>query len=205
MYLFGQSAETVEYTNSISAEGLDPTKECPDYDTHHISLFLCKNTKEAPCGKVANVPDLLLYTYDLRNSMNERTHFFIKICISHTLFSKKLMFLWYVRDEWRQGQTAILTQPLLLTIVRYVIFKNPLSTSSESWLGLFNRGRWGQQPSGSVLSLQAGSHSDLPVSNWLNGRWHLPVFFHNVHLLPLLLPLIWRRLGQRSIYKIVTL
>ena len=46
-------------------------------------------------------------------SMNERTHFFIKIYISHTLFS---MFLWCVRDEWRQGQTAILTQLLLLTI-----------------------------------------------------------------------------------------
>ena len=45
--------------------------------------------------------------------MNQRTHFFIKICISHTLFS---MFLWYVRDEWRQGQTAILTQLLFLTI-----------------------------------------------------------------------------------------
>ena len=45
--------------------------------------------------------------------MKERTHFFIKICISHTLFS---MFLWCVRDEGRQGQTAILTQFLLLTI-----------------------------------------------------------------------------------------
>ena len=37
----------------------------------------------------------------LRTSMNERTHFFIKICISHTLFSKGLMFLWWVRDGWR--------------------------------------------------------------------------------------------------------
>ena len=44
--------------------------------------------------------------------MNERTHF-IKIYISHTLFS---MFLGCVRDKWRQGQTAILTQLLLLTI-----------------------------------------------------------------------------------------
>ena len=33
--------------------------------------------------------------------MNERTHFFIKIYISHTLFSKGLMFLWCVRDGWR--------------------------------------------------------------------------------------------------------
>ena len=60
--------------------------------------------------------------------------------ISHTLFSKGLMFLWCVRDRWRQGQTAILTQLLLLIIARCVIFKNPLNTSSTSWLGLLNRG-----------------------------------------------------------------
>ena len=72
--------------------------------------------------------------------MNERTHFFIKIYISHTLFSKGLKFLGCVRDRWRQRQTAMLTQVLLLTIACCVIFKNPLSTSSTSWLGLLN---WG--------------------------------------------------------------
>ena len=43
--------------------------------------------------------------------MNEHTS--LQKYISHTLFS---MFLWCVRDEWRQGQTAILTQILLLPI-----------------------------------------------------------------------------------------
>ena len=33
--------------------------------------------------------------------MNKQTHFFIRIYISHTLFSKGLMFLWCVRDGWR--------------------------------------------------------------------------------------------------------
>ena len=33
--------------------------------------------------------------------MNERTHFLIKIRISHTLFLKGLMLLWYVRNGWR--------------------------------------------------------------------------------------------------------
>ena len=83
---------------------------------------------------------MLLYSHhhyiDLRTSMNERTHFFIKILVS-LLFSKGLTFLWCVRDGWRQG------------------------------------------------------HSGLPVFNSLNGRWHLPIFFHNVHLLLLLLPLIY--------------
>ena len=82
---------------------------------------------------------------------NQPTHFFIKICISHTLFSKGLMFLWCVRDGWRQGQTAILTQLLLLTIARCVIFRNPLSTSSASWLELLNRGS--QRATASWLSL----------------------------------------------------
>ena len=118
--------------------------------------------------------------------MNKQTHFFIKTCISHTLFSKGLMFLWCVRDEWRQGQTPILTQLLLLTIARCVIFKNPLSTSQH--LG------WGCSTGGSlraVLHLQAGPHSGLPVPNSLNGRRYLPIFFHNAHLLPLFLPLIY--------------
>ena len=71
------------------------------------------------------------------------------------------MFLLCVRDEWRQGQTAILTQLFLFTIARCVIFKNPLSTSSASWLGLLN---WGSLRV-TALSLQAGPHSDLPVPN----------------------------------------
>ena len=39
--------------------------------------------------------------HNLQTSMNDWTHFFIKIYISHTLFSKGLIFLWCVRDGWR--------------------------------------------------------------------------------------------------------
>ena len=98
------------------------------------------------------------HNIDLRNSMNEQTHFLMKIYISHTLFS---MFLWCVRGGWRQGQTSIWTQLLLLTIARCVIFKNPLSTSSASWLGLLNRGSL----RATALILQAVSHCGLPVAN----------------------------------------
>ena len=92
------------------------------------------------------------------------------------------MFLWCVRDGWRQGQTVILTQHLLLTIACCVIFKNPLSTSSTSWLGLLN---WG---SFSVCKLVL---TLAFLSLWLNIRWYLPIFFHNFHLLLLLLPHIY--------------
>ena len=73
--------------------------------------------------------------------MNERTHFFIKIYISHTLFS---MFLWCVRDEWRQGQTAILTQLLLLTIAALLPYLG--------W-GCSTGSCWGPQPSVCKLAL----------------------------------------------------
>ena len=86
--------------------------------------------------KIYNLFSVILwYSHNTNTSRNIikhnlRTHFFIKIYLS-----KGLMFLWCVRDGWWQGQTAILTQLLLLTIARCVIFKNPLSTSSASWLG----------------------------------------------------------------------
>ena len=134
--------------------------------------------------------------------MTKQTHIFIKIYISHTLFWKGLMFPRCVRDEWRRGQTAILTQLLLLILARCVIFKNPLSTSSASWQELLNRGSM----RATALSRQAGPYFGLPVNNELNCRRHLTIFFHNVHLLPLLLPLIYTgasldlRLGQGSIY-----
>ena len=92
-----------------------------------------------------------------------------------------------VCERWVETGTDSYIDPTspLLTIARCVIFKNPLSTFSASWLGLLNRA------SRVVLSLQAGPHSCLPVSNWLNSRRYLPIFFYNAHLLSLLLPLIY--------------
>ena len=74
-------------------------------------------------------------------SMNEQTYFFIKICIAHTLF---LMFLWCVRDEWRQGQTALLTQLILLTIAALLPHLGWVCSTG---------GRWGPQPSVCKLAL----------------------------------------------------
>ena len=90
-------------------------------------------------------PIIMLYCHnhniDLRTSINERTHFFIKICISYTLFS---MFLWCVRDEWRHGQTAILTQLIFLTITALL---------PHLRRGCSTGGHWGPQPSVRKLDL----------------------------------------------------
>ena len=61
------------------------------------------------------------------------------------------------------------------------------SSSSASWLGLLNRGSL----KATTPSLQTGPYSGLLVSSSLNCRRHLPIFFHNTHLFPLLLPLIY--------------
>ena len=99
------------------------------------------------------------------------------------------MFQWCVRDGWRRGQTAILTQLLLLTIIRCVIFKDQLSTSSASWLGFFNRGSLRATSISGAFSVC--KLAGLLVTHWLNCRRHLPIIFHNALLLSLLLPLIY--------------
>ena len=115
--------------------------------------------------------------------MNERTYFLIKnIYISYFIFDVSVVY-----ERWVETVANCYIDPtFLLTIVRCVIFKNPLSTSSAYWLGLLNRGSLRV----TALSLQGSPHSGLPVYNSLNCCRHLPIFFHNVHLLRLL-PLIY--------------
>ena len=112
----------------------------------------------------------------LRTSMNERTHSFIKkIYLSHFILERV--------------HVSIITQLLLLTIARCVIFKNQLNTSSTPWLGSLNRGSLR-----AIAISGAFSVCKLPgllVTNWLNCRRRLSILFHSSHLLPLLLPFIY--------------
>ena len=80
---------------------------------------------------------------------NEYT--FLQKYITLTLYSRKGGVVLYVRDKWRQGQTAILTQVLLLTIAALL----------PHLAGLLNRGSL----RAIAINLQAGSHSGIPVSN----------------------------------------
>ena len=72
--------------------------------------------------------------HDLRTSTNERTLFFIKKkYISHTLFTKGLMFLWCVRDGWRDihSEREDFFFPYLLPRTRGCLRLDPLASSSE--------------------------------------------------------------------------
>ena len=85
--------------------------------------------------------------HNIRTSMNERIHLFIKIYLSHFILEKvDVCCVWEM--SWRQGQTAILTQ-ILLTIAAFL---------SHLGLGLFNRGSlWAANPSVCKLTLTLAS------------------------------------------------
>ena len=110
--------------------------------------------------------------------MNERTHFFIKIYLSHFILKRvDVGCVWEV--SWRRGQTVILTQSSS---------HDHSSTSSSSWLGLLNHG-----------SLRATSpHSASwfshwhPISNWLELQLELTEAVYGTWLYNCLMPTCFR-------------
>ena len=113
-------------------------------------------------------------TDDIRTSMNERTHFFIKY-ISHTLFSKGLMFLCVREMSWKWGQTAILTPSSSSTIAALL--------SHLGW-GSATVGHWGPKALNLPLALISVSSLQL-IPTDLNRPGHLVILLSHVHLLPL--------------------
>ena len=103
--------------------------------------------------------------------MNERIHFFTKIYLSHFILERVDVSV--VCERWVETGTDCYINPSSSL--------DHSSTSSTSWLGLLN---WGSLRT-VALNLQAGLHSGIPVTDLLNGRRHLSIFFHNDHLLPL--------------------
>ena len=98
----------------------------------------------------------------MNNFNNERIHFFIKIYLSHFIL-ERVMFVVCDINEWRQGQTAILTQQYFFLILA----------------GLLNCGSLRAQ------SPQSANWSSRrhPVSNWLKPSGHLLILLSNNHLL----------------------
>ena len=85
--------------------------------------------------------------------MNERTHFFIKVYLSHFILERvDIGCMWEVR--WRRRQTATYWPKVLLII--------PALLPHLGW-GCSTMGHWGL----AALSLQADSHAGILSPNWL--------------------------------------
>ena len=135
-------------------------------------------------------------------NFNERTNTFLYKNMYPSHFILERMDVSVISERWVETGTDCYIDPTLLLTIAALLphLGGDFSTG----------GRWEPQPSVCklVLTLQVGPHSGLPLYNWLNCRRHQLIFFHNVHLLPLLLPLIYTgasldwQLGQGSIYNI---
>ena len=87
--------------------------------------------------------------HNIRTSMNERTHFFIKnMYLSHFILDVSV-----VCERWVETGTDCSIYP--------TSSPDHSSTFSASWLWLLNRGSL----KATALSLHAGPHSGLPVIN----------------------------------------
>ena len=120
--------------------------------------------------------------------MNERTHFFLKIYLSHIILKRvDVGCVWEM--SWRRGQTAILTQQYFFLILAGLL--NRWSLSAQSPLST----------AGSQFGILAPTASNCLA---------LVILLFNVHLLPLFFLLIYTcaylewRLGRGSIYYIYT-
>ena len=107
-------------------------------------------------------------TNNIRTSMDERTHFFIKTYLSHFIL-KRVMFL--VCERWVGDGHRLSFWPKF--------FLAHSSTSFSSWLGLLNRGSLRAQ---SPLSA-AGSHFGIFSPTDSNHPGQLVILLSHAHLL----------------------
>ena len=102
-----------------------------------------------------------LSQHNIRTSMNQRTHFFIKICLSHFI-RKGSCWLCVGGELETETDCYILTQSSS---------RDHSSISSSSWMACSTVGRWG--PNSSVWSWF--SLRGLPISNcdwnWTDSNW----------------------------------
>ena len=99
--------------------------------------------------------------------MNERTHIFIKIYLSHFILERA--DVGYVWERWAGDGNRLLYWPS--------------STSFSSWLGCSNLGHWG--PKALCLPLALNSASCLQLTLTDSSRLALVILLFNDHLLPL--------------------
>ena len=107
--------------------------------------------------------------HNIQTSMNERTHFFIKIYLSH--FILKGWCWWCVRDELETGTDCYFDPKF---------FFDHSSTSFSSCLGCSTVGHWGPKALCLLLALTPASWIQLTQTICA-----LVILLFNAHLLPL--------------------
>ena len=128
------------------------------------------------------ISEQLLYTHNIQiykykqkhninNSMNERTHFFIKKNISLTLYSRNGLCWLCVRGELETGTHCYILTQLLLTIAALL--------SHLGW-GCSNVGHWGPKALCLLLALTSATCPRLTLAVSV-----LVILLFNIHLLPL--------------------
>ena len=111
--------------------------------------------------------------HNIRTSMNERTHFLIKIYLSQFILeSVDVGCVWEM--TWRRGQIVILTQSS----------SDNSSTSSSSWLGCSTVGHRGPKALCLPLALISASCPQLTPTG-SNCLVHQVIQLSHVHILPL--------------------
>ena len=107
-------------------------------------------------------------------NFNERTHFFIKIYLSHFILERvDVGCVWEV--SWRRGQTATYWPKVLLTIAALL--------SHSGWAAQL----WvteGPSPQSGAGSHSAGILSPNGTAIDSSCLWHLVIFLFDTHLLP---------------------
>ena len=127
--------------------------------------------------------------------MNERTHFFIKIYLSHFILERvDVSCVWEMSR--RQDQIAILTPSS----------SDYSSTSSSSWLGCSSVGHWGPKAPCLLLALNSASCLQLTLTPIDSSRLYPGYIFVWHPTASAVLPLIYTgvsldwRLGRGSVY-----
>ena len=120
----------------------------------------------------------------MTTSMNERTHFFIKITF-HTLFSKGLMLVVY--ERWVEDRDRLLhidskffwSYQHFFRMLAGLLNRGSLRATSPQSASWFSR--WHLVPNWLQLQLEL----ELELIGTDSSRlWHLVIFFFDVHLIP---------------------
>ena len=142
LYHWNWSKKPYNTTRTYKRSFMIPLELVKEYQWYHCIVY------RSTCTNISGN----IIKHNLQTSMNERTHFFIKICISHTLFSKWLMLV--VCERWAGEKDGLLFWPKVLLTISALL--PHLGWVAQPWVT--------EDPKPSVCRWFSRGHL---VSNWL--------------------------------------